>query len=44
MKPLLINQTIDSNIVQVRDVPLNPAPAEQGGSHMPAETTSETSP
>ena len=42
MKPLLIKQTIDSNIVQVRDVPSNSAPVEQGGPHTPAETAIET--
>ena len=35
MKPLLINQTIESDIVQVRDVPSSSAPVEQGGSRMP---------
>ena len=44
LKPLLINQTIDSNIVQVRGVPSTSAPVEQGGSHTPAETASETPP
>ena len=44
MKPLLINQTIDSNIAQVRDVPSDSAPVKQSGSHTPAETASETAP
>ena len=38
---LLINQTSDSNIAQVRDVPTVSTPAKQT---MPAETASETAP
>ena len=41
MKPLLLNQTIDSNIAQVRDVPSESTPAKQGESNTPAETASE---
>ena len=41
MKPLLINQTIDTNVAQVRDV-ASDAPAEQSGLPKAVGTVDET--
>ena len=41
--PLLVNQTIDSNVAQVRDVP-NIVPADTSELPKPVGTASETAP
>ena len=44
MKPLLVNRTIDDNVVQVCDIPTNTASAEQNELSAHAKTKSENEP